>query len=228
LFSGKSINFAKNILETMRQMISISKKKRCRQILILCLCTLNLTSCYDFDTLPDRIKSNYEFAIPVIDTTVKIGDFESLAYYDEIPDELDIPEGTVIGMGEQEYPFYIGDYSPTQEIEWLEPQLIIDSKDFPPGTEANIRIYTKNDRGEKTYFWLSEDYSITLGNTSIKVPDIPNRINDIEKFRNAQTIFLDVFIVYPVKVLLAQIADDKVNIKFGIRFAIKTDLTINL
>jgi hypothetical protein len=212
----------------MTQITPISKKNRRRQILILCGCLLALISCYDVDTLPDKIKSSYSFAIPIVDSTVSIGDFASLANYGALLEQVEIPEGTPIHMGEQEYPFYIGDYSPSQEIEWVEPHIIIDTKDLPSGTVVNIRIYIKNDYGEKVYFWLSENHSITLISTPVKVPETPQVITNIEQFRNARQIFLDTYLTYPATVSGAQIVNDKVNIKFAIKFAIKTDLKITL
>jgi hypothetical protein len=164
----------------------------------------------------------------LIDTTVKVGDFADFVYYGVIPDTLTVPRETSISMGEHEYPFFIGDYSSSQEIEWLEPQIIIDTKDFPSGTVINIRIYTKNDNGEKIYFWLPENHSVTLVNTPVKVPDAPTRIKEISQFRTAQKVYLDVLITYPTEVPVTQIINDRVNIKFGIKFAIKTDLTIKL
>jgi hypothetical protein len=189
-----------------------------------------LTSCYDFDPLPDRIKSDYEFAIPIIDTTIRVGDFidfVNFSYPDEILDTLTLPKETPIRMGEYSYPFYIGDHS-SQEIKWLEPQIIIAAKNFPAGTIANIRIYTKDDNKEKTYFWLPENHSISLVNTSVRVPETPTVIEEIDPFRTVRKVYLDIFFTYLDKVFVSQIKDNQVNIKFGIRFAIKTDLTIKL
>jgi hypothetical protein len=187
-----------------------------------------LTSCYDFDTLPDRIKSDYDFAIPVIDTTVRVCDFVDFLSYTEISETFTLPKGTPIRMGEYAYPFYIGDYSSTQEIEWLEPQIVILPKYFPSGTEANIRIYTKDSDGKKIYFWLDENHSVTLLNTSVRVPETPTIIKEIDRFRTARKVYLDVVLTYPDEVTVSQVKDNMVDIKFSIRFAIKTDLTIKL
>jgi hypothetical protein len=163
-----------------------------------------------------------------MDTTVSIGDFVSFAEFEQLLEMVEIPEGMPIHMGEQSYPFYIGEYSSSQTVEWLEPQLIIDPKDLPSGTKINIRIYTKNDYKEKVYFWLPNDYSITLANTPVKVPESPQAITNIDQFRNATAIFLDTDIIYPTAVSGIQIVTDKINIKFAIKFALKTDLKITL
>jgi hypothetical protein len=212
----------------MRQIIPISKKNKCRQILILSVCILTLTSCYEFDSLPDKMKANYSLAIPIVDTTVAMGDFADIKSYYALLEGVEIPEGRPINMGEQAYPFYIGDYSPSQEIEWVEPHLIIDTTDLPAGTKVNIRIYTKDESEEKVYFWLSPEYSITLANTPIKVPEAPQQITNIEQFRSARTVYLDTSITYPAAVSGAEIVNHKVHIKFAIKFAIKTDLKINV
>jgi hypothetical protein len=212
----------------MKHITPISKKNKHRQILILFACLFVVTSCNDIESLPDKIKSDYEFAIPIMDTTVSVGNFVDFNYSPELLDTVKLPEGKEIRMGEQEYPFYIGDYSSSQEITWLEPQITIATKDFPSGTKVNIRIYTKDDSEGKSYFWLPENYSITMENTQVKVPETPAKINEIERFRHSRKVFIDVCITYPTAMLAAQIANDRVNIKFGIRFALKTDLHINL
>ncbi|MDR1593887.1 MAG: hypothetical protein LBS43_05310 [Prevotellaceae bacterium] len=212
----------------MKQITPMSKKKRCRQILILSICAITLTSCYDIDSLPDRIQSGYELAIPITDTTLSIGEFTSLRYYENFWDQLEIPEGTPIEMGEQSYPFYIGDYSSSQKIEWIEPHFFIESKDFPSGTKINIKVYTKNDYEEKTFFWLPENFTVDLTDTQVRVPETPSKITNVEQFRSARRVYLDLAIIYPVKVTGLQISTNRVNLKFGIRFAIQTNLTINL
>jgi hypothetical protein len=215
----------------MKHITPISKKNRYRQILTLCICLCALTSCYEFESLPDKIKSDYSFAIPLIDTTVRLGDFAYFLYHDipgiNIP-EVNIPEGTPIRMGELAYPFYIGDYSSSQEIARLEPQLIIDTEDLPSGTEINLKIYTKDDFENRVYFWLPDDYSISLVNTPVKVPEDTQRITNIEKFRSARKVFLDITITYPTAVSSTQILNDRINIKFAIKFSLTTDLKINL
>ncbi|MDR2383099.1 MAG: hypothetical protein LBD76_04345 [Prevotellaceae bacterium] len=212
----------------MEQVTPILKKNRCRQILILSVCALTLSSCYDFDSLPDKIKTTYTLAIPIVDTTVSVGDFATIKNYLALLDNIDIPENTPINMGEQAYPFYIGDYSSSQEIEWLEPQLILEPKDLPSGIKINIKIYTKNGTNEKVYFWLPDNHPVTLENTSVKLPETPQRITNIEQFRSARNIYLDISITYPAAVSSTQIVTDKINFKLGIKFAIKTDLKINL
>jgi hypothetical protein len=179
--------------------------------------------------LPDKVKSGYEFAIPITDTTLSISNFTDIRYYEGFLEMLDIPAGTPIVMGEQSYPFYIGDYSPSQEIEWIEPHFIIETKDFPAGTKINIMVYSKNDAGAKTYFWLDEDYSIELkSSTPVRVPETSTKMTNITQFRDIRRVYLDIAITYPVKVTGSQIATDRVNLKFGIKFAIKTNLTISL
>jgi hypothetical protein len=213
----------------MRQITPILKKKnRCRQILILSVCILTMTSCYKLDSLPDKIKASYSLAIPIVDTTVSVGDFADIQSYYTLLEDSEIPEGTPIKMGEQAYPFYIGDYSSSQEIEWVEPHIIIKSTDLPSGTKVNIRIYIKNESDEKVYFWLSPDYSVTLANTELKVPEISQQITNIEQFRSARTVYLDTSIIYPAKVSGAEIVSHKVNIKLAIKFALKTDIKVNI
>jgi hypothetical protein len=165
-----------------------------------------------------------------VDTTVSLGDFASLAHYGALLEQIEISGGTPIQMGEQEYPFYIGDYSSSQIIEWVEPLIIIDPKDLPSGTEININIYTKNDYGEKSYFWLSENHSVILASTPVQVPkpETPQVITNIEQFRNARKVFLDTYLTFNETVSGAQIMNYKVNIKFAIKFAITTDLKIKI
>jgi hypothetical protein len=229
----------------MKQITPISKKNKHRPILILSVCLLALTSCSGFEPLPERIKSDCEFAIPIMDTTVVTGDFASFNItgefpnIPELPDTFNLPKDTVINikikkgeaikMGELEYPFYIGDYAMSQEIEWIDPHLIISTKDFPSGTTLNIRIYTKDKFKNKSYFWLPEDYTVTLTDYEpVRVPESPSKIQDTERFRNARKVFVDVWITYPEEMSLEQIIDDRVNIKFAIRFVIKTDLQVKI
>ncbi|MDR2774041.1 MAG: hypothetical protein LBC19_04735, partial [Tannerella sp.] len=126
------------------------------------------------------------------------------------------------------YPFYIGDYSSSQEIARLEPQLIIDTEDLPSGTEINLKIYIKDDFENRVYFWLPYDYSVTLVNMPVIVPENPQIIENIESFRSARKVFLDITITYPTEVSSTQIMNDSINIKFAIKFAMKTDLKINI
>jgi hypothetical protein len=156
-----------------------------------------------------------------MDMTISVADFSSITNYTQLLETIEIPEGTPINMGERSYPFYIGEYSSSQTIEWLEPRLIIDTKDLPSNTTINIKIYTKNDLGEHSYFWLPNNYSITLVNTPVKVIET---ITNIDQFRNARTVFIDVDITYPTDVTVSQIINDKINIKFAIRFALKINL----
>jgi hypothetical protein len=216
----------------MKHVTPVLKDSKHRQILIICFCIFTLSSCYKFEPLPDRIKSTYEFAVPIIDTTVSIEEFASvryyMKYYSDYMDKFEIPEGTPIRMGEECYPFYIGDYAPSQEVEWLEPQLIIDSKDFPAGTTVNIMIYTNNDYDIKTFFWLPENYSITLSGSPVRIPETPKRIEDVQLFRSARRVCLDIIITYPSAMTGTEIANNRINIKLGIKYAIKTDLSIKL
>jgi hypothetical protein len=172
------------------------------------------------------VQSDHEFAIPLVDTTVKIGDFVTFPYPIDTP--IEIPEGTAIRMGELSYPFFIGDYASSQEMKWLEPRMILETNDFPSGTVVQLKIYIKRDDGTKYYFWLSDDYSVTLTNTSVKIPDTPDKITDISQFRSAKRVFIDVSITYPVSQLASEILHDKISIKFAIKFEIKTDLRIKL
>jgi hypothetical protein len=178
--------------------------------------------------LPDRIKSDYEFAIPVMDTTIGIGDFVPITADFNHSDMIEIPAGIPIYLGEMLYPFYIGDYAASQEIKWVEPHIIIDAKYFPANTIITLNIYTIQDDGEKYYFWLPENTPITLTNTTVKIPDVPDRITDIERFRHSRKVFINMSITYSEPVLLSEIIQDKLNIKFAIKLAIKTDLTIKL
>jgi hypothetical protein len=178
--------------------------------------------------LPDRIKSDYEVAMPLIDTTVSVGDFATFTGTDAIPDSITLPEGTPVIMGEMEYPFFIGEYSSSQKVKWLEPFIIIDTKDLPAGTTINIKIYTKNDDGVKIFFWLPENNSITIANTPVRVPETPNRLTNIDQFRYYPKVFLDASITYPEKTQVSKIIRDRIHIKFAFKFEMETDLTINL
>jgi hypothetical protein len=176
-----------------------------------------MTSCYKFETLPDRVKSKYEIAIPIIDTAVSIENFVAFTFPDEVLNKTEIPEGTPISMRELEYPFFIGDFSSSQKINWIQLFITLET-DSPPGTTINIKIYTKDDDGRKNYFELPEN------NSSI----ISDKLTNIEQFRDSERIFFNVSITYPTKVSVAEIIQNKLNIKLAIKFEIETDLTINL
>jgi hypothetical protein len=216
----------------MKRVTPISKKSR--QILILCVCFFTLVSCYEFDPLPDKIKSKGEYAIPLIDTTISVEQFTSISYGGEMWNMIEIPEGRPLNMGEFSFPFYIGDYASSQTIEWIEPQMIIDSKDLLPGTILQMNIYIKNDNGTKSYFWLSpEESTVTLKELEDMPVKIPNPVDkvtgtDLEKVRNARKIFMDLSIKYPTSMLVETILTHKINIKMSMKFAIETDLSINL
>jgi hypothetical protein len=203
----------------MKHIVDILKKNK--QILISCICLFTLTSCYKIEPLPDRIKSYYEFAIPVIDTTIEIKNFIPVSDY-----SLEIPGDIPINTPEMSYPFYIGDYATSQEIQWIEPHIILEAKDFPSSTTLNINIYTMQDYGTKYYFW--QDYPVVQTNSPVKIPDVPNRITDIEQFRSSRKVFMKISVTYPASVLASDILQDKLNIKFAIKFAIKTDFAIKL
>jgi hypothetical protein len=210
----------------MRQVIAFLEKNKNKHISILCICLFTLTSCYEFDPLPNKIRSNYELAIPIMDTTIVIGDFESFANYNDIWN-TEIPEGTFIDMGELSFPFYLGYYAHSDIIEWIESQIIIDTKSFPSSTKIYLKIYIKTDNGEKLHFGLPENYPITLENSQVKVP-MERMIEEIEQFRYAKRIFFNASIEYPVATSVSSISTAKMNIKFAIKFAIKTNLTVSL
>ncbi|MDR3246276.1 MAG: hypothetical protein LBT50_07570 [Prevotellaceae bacterium] len=196
--------------------------------LFLVICLLALSSCYKADPLPKKFASDYQFAIPIIDTTVELGDFVDFALIPGLLDDYEIAEGREINMGELSFPFYLGDFGESQDIKWLEPQIILDTKDLPDGTTANIKIYTKEDGGGKYYFWLPENYSITATNVLIKIPESPVSITNIAQFRSSKEVFLDVAIKYPTSVLASKVVKDKINIRFGMKFEIKANLEIKL
>jgi hypothetical protein len=224
----KSINFAKKYFEMMKQIISFLMKNINRQILGSSICLFAMNSCYEFEALPDKIKSDYEIAIPVIDATISVGDFVSFSFPDVLLDYIEILEGVPINMGEMEFPFFIGEYSSSQKLNWLEPLMIIDTKDLPSGTIVNLRIYTKNDNERGVYFWLPEDYTITVDNSLMRVPETPSKITNVDQFRHSRKIFLSASIKYPTTVPASKIIKDKVNIRFVMKFEIETDLSINL
>jgi hypothetical protein len=198
-------------------------KNRCRQILILCTCMFILTSCYDIDSLPDRITSDYSIAIPLVDTTVFVRDFADIGYYRLEQDTITIPANTRIHMGEQEYPFYIGNYSGSQEIAWIELLILINSDDLPANTIISVDIYTKNSF-DLPYYLLSKDISLgeSYSHPRIEKPTIDSY------FRDARKIFLNTSLTFNDAVSVAQIMAYKVNVKFSIRFAMKTHLKITV
>lgn len=226
---GKCITFAKYFKAfVMKQTASyILKISTIGQLLFL-FCLFFLSSCYEADPLPKRFTSDYQFAVPVIDTTVELGDFVDFVVRSNLPVDYEIPEGKEINMGELSFPFYLGDFGESQDIKWLEPQIILNTKDLPAGTTANIKIYTKEDDGEKYYFWLPENYSVTATNVPIKVPESPVSITNIAQFRSSKEVFLDVALKYPTSVFASKVIKDKINIRFGMKFEIKADLEIKL
>ncbi|MDR1584495.1 MAG: hypothetical protein LBS55_14790 [Prevotellaceae bacterium] len=205
----------------MKQVTPISKKSR-RTLILYIYLFFTLVSCYEIEPLPDKVKTNGEFAIPLIDKTVRVEEFVS--FDNELLNMIEIPEGIPISMGEYSYPFYIGDYASSQTIEWVEPQIIIDTKDLPEGTKLQIKLYTKNDFGGKVYFWLPDDYFITVEEMPVKIND--GKITDLGQVRDAKKVFLDISITYPTAMLAVTVATSKINIKFNMKFAIETDLSI--
>jgi hypothetical protein len=206
----------------MKQIVNILKKNK--QILFSCICLFTLGSCYKIEPLPDRIKSDYEFAIPIIDTTITVKDFIPIKYLSDY--QAEVPEGIPINTPEMSYPFYIGDYVASQEVQWIEPHIIIDAKDFPANTTLNISIYTVEDYITKYYFW--QNHPVTQASTPVKIPEDPNRITDIEPFRSSRKVYMNMSVIYPKSMSVSDILQDKLNIKFSIKFAIKTDLAIKL
>jgi hypothetical protein len=195
---------------------------------------LVLTSCYKIDPLPDRIKSDYEFAIPIVDTVVTMENVLRNQYHINdtaaIPEWVTailIPEGETTKLGEITYPFYIGEYASSQEVKWLEPRIILNAKNFPSGAVANIQIYTKQNDSIH-YFWLDKDHSVTLTNTTITIPETPINLTNIEDFRYSRSIYMNVFISYPEQLSMSDILSATMSFKLAIKFGIKTDLTIKL
>jgi hypothetical protein len=185
--------------------------------------------------LPDKVNANYTLAIPVVDTTLSIKEFVTLEYPYLKLDSFKIPEGDSIQMGEQRHHVDIDDYTPSRGIEWIEPQMIIDPENFPEGTKVGIKIYTKRAYGEKEYFWLNENYSFEFKPESsfTVVPDRENppiRIDEdkIKQLRQTQYVYLNIIIKYPSAISGAQIANHRVNVKFGLKLSINTDLKLNL
>jgi hypothetical protein len=186
-----------------------------------------MTSCYKFEPLPSRIKSTHELAIAIIDTTVSIGNFVTFTLPEELLDTIMIPEQTPIDMGELEYPFFIGDYSPSQTIEWIDPFLILETKDLPSGTIVKIEIYIKDGNDRKIYFWLPENNAVTIAGAPVRIPDKPTSpLTNLESFRYATSIFFNISVQYPAATPIGKVINDRLNIKLGIKFKIETDLAI--
>jgi hypothetical protein len=189
----------------------------------------SLTSCYEFSPLPERITSYYEIAIPMMDTTVLVGDF---VYVKESSLEKDIPEGFPINMGEISYPFYIGDFGEAQTIKWIEPQITVLSKDLPAGTIATVYIYLKYEDGSRKYFWEPEftekGYPVTVTNTPTKVPDVLKRLTNIPDFRDNREIFLNLTLTYPAPVKASTALQHSLSCKLGIKFGMDANFKIDL
>jgi hypothetical protein len=160
----------------------------------------------------------------MIDTTVVVGDFVEIK---NNPNGT-IAEGREIIMGELSYPFYIGDFGEAQDIKWIEPQIVVDTKDLPAGTIAYLKIYLINEDGSKNFFWLEENFAVTATSTPIRVPENPTKITNVATFRTSREVCLDLSLKYPSEVKASAVLRDKVIVKFGVKFGITANFKINL
>jgi hypothetical protein len=182
-----------------------------------------VASCSKFETLPDKIESSYEIAIPVIDTTVSIGNFVTFKLPEELLNKTEIPEGTSIKMGELGYPFFLGEFSSSSSrVNWIELFFTLETKDLPSETKTTIKIYTKDNEGKNNYFELPNDPVITNG-----LVKLSNKITNTDQFKDSRRIFFDISVTYPTAVSVAKVIQDKLSVKLAVKFEI-TDLTLNL
>jgi hypothetical protein len=185
--------------------------------------------------LPNKLRSNSELAIPIIDTTVSIGDFVSFVLPDELKTVINIPAETPVNMGELEYPFFIGDYSPTQIISDIQLFMIVDTianlpagaANLPAGTTINLKIYIRDEFGRKIYFWIPENKTIKIENAPIRVSD-DKPVQLSEELRASKKVFFDISLTYPSEISVAEAIRGRINIKFAMRFKIETNLIISL
>lgn len=197
--------------------------------LFLLLCMFSLVSCYKADPLPERLKTEYELAIPIIDTIVSVGDFIDIDTSSIPPNLLSIPAGTPIHLGEMKFPFYLGDFANTQIVEWIEPKFLLHvgaTKATGEILSANLQLYTKQG-SVKNFFWLPDYYWVQLGYDPVTVPENPARI-DAQQISSATEVFFDLNVKFPRAVYASEVLTTRVRIQLGVIIKLNGEVGIDL
>jgi hypothetical protein len=152
------------------------------------LSNILLNSCYKPESFPNKYVSEYEFAVPLIDSVFSASDFESFKYE---PDSYEVQKDFPVKMGVFSYSFSLNNSS-GDAMQWIEPRIVLDTRNFIQNTKISFKIYiTGEDENEKSYFWLPEDYSITTNRNMQTVETDNNRIF-VETLKQSKRLWIDV------------------------------------
>jgi hypothetical protein len=127
----------------------------------------------DFETFPDRIKSGHELAFPMINTTVSIDNFAASTVPNTIFDLIVFPKRISVISNQIEYPFFIGEYSLSQRIKWLEPTknnsiTIANTFEEAPETLSGLTNINQFISSSKAFFDESVSYLAETASTIIR------------------------------------------------------------
>jgi hypothetical protein len=166
-----------------------------------------------------------ELSIPLVDTTIEVKNFQEIK---NSPEYIEIPADMPLAMNELSFPFYLGNFASTQEVEWIIPQIIADTKNLPADTRIELNVYVKAN-GEKHYFWIPESTPVATNSGYVTIPDQPVKVPVTdEKLRSANSVFMILVISFPEKKKVSELLSYKVNVKFAITIKLKTDLAVKL
>ena len=205
--------------------------------LFCCLCFAG--SCYKPDKLPGKLYSDYELALPLISKTYSMVDFIEGDFSDTVPKVIDTadnstnndtdtsnndisyPANNAYTTGEAGYPFFLGGLNEAQEIAWIAPHIVLEASGLPEGTRINVKVYVRNVYGIKNYFWLPENYSVTLENGKAEIT-ASQPITPDEEVRQADKIYLSVKLLSGSAVS----ASAKLTVKMGVRMKFKAKFVV--
>jgi hypothetical protein len=188
-----------------------------------------LVSCYSPEPLPERIENEYEFALPLMDTTLDVMSFPLFSTMSISPDDLLLPSGTVIGSDTKDFPFYVGNWTEKgQTVERVELNLALSYYGLTDGA-MEVNLYTRNE-GNKEYFWLPRNHEVETKSADYEVVGNPTKTvltpTQLNTIKGAGRIYFDVGLRFDEEVRGSDLKSSYIRARLSMKVKIKMLLKI--
>ena len=195
-----------------------------KQIMLLFTIVFALWGCdYSRDPFPTEIVSDYELAIPIVDTVVN---FAEIAFpLDYLPNENQEILSGIIGPEKISFPFYLADFfEDGQYLSWIEPKIIIDS-DFLDKIDFMLDFFLEDESGGILHI-LNSNIKLTSGeNVLFGNADSRLDFNSNMFLKDAKKITVQATIVVKESITVKDLVNSKSNIKIGLKVGINMGFT---
>ena len=200
------------------------------RLIYACCASLITHSCYTPGELPETIENDYEFAIPLIDTTLAVIDFPYFALSSVLPENQALPPGTIIESGAKDSPFYLGNWTDKgQSIERVELNLNISYYRLDDGA-ININIYTQNNN-QKEHFWLQQNHQIPTkaADYEVKLNPIASMLDatSLNTVKDAGRVYLDLGLSFDRAITQSQLATSYIRAQLSMKVKVKITMKVN-